>query len=248
MKNLILISLLTILFLGCSQKVTYVNAIVDDNNPIIKRKHYSLIVPDGTPVKWEWIRTIFGNVNVVIHHTLNHFDKNKKSTGSIWKSYSLEIQTRSGENYTFKDSLIFGKTITAGYKEQILVEKEAMEKRNKEYLENRYLNNEYWKKKGIVSAKYSNVNKYLAIEITTKTKYMDVDKYLREYKLYSYSKTGKLKYYEIIISVDIDKANIDDPELLVEYSFEDMLKRSQRSLDSFVASDEDFPEDAPKYQ
>ena len=248
MKRIVLIFGIVFLFVGCAPRVSHTFEKIDPNNPIIKHKHFTMIAPDETPVKWEWIRTNYYDNNVIISHYLKHFDKNKKSTGSIWKDYHLEIRTYSGENYTFKDSLIFGKTITAGYKEQILVEKEAMEKRNKEYLENRYLNNEYWKKKGIISVKYSNVNKYLAIEITTKTKYMDVDKYLREYKLYSYSKTGKLKYYEIIISVDIDKANADDPELLVEYSFEDILKRSQRSLDSFVASDEDFPEDAPKYQ
>ena len=69
---------------------------------------------------------------------------------------------------------------------------------------------------------------------------MNTDKYSKQYWLYSYSKTGKLKVYTITISVDIDKPNADDPQLLVEYSFEDMLKRSQRSLDSFVASDEDF--------
>ena len=56
----------------------------------------------------------------------------------------------------------------------------------------------------------------------------------------TYSKTGKSKVYTITISTDIDKPNADDPQPLVEYSFEDMLKRSQRSLDSFVASDEDF--------
>ena len=115
-------------------------------------------------------------------------------------------------------------------------------------MESRYLNNKYWEKRGIVSARYGNVNKYPAIELTTKTKYRDTDKYSKIYKLYSYSKTGKLKAYVITISVDIDKPNADDPELLVHYSFEDMLKRSQRSLDSFIASDEDFPKDAPRYQ
>ena len=70
--------------------------------------------------------------------------------------------------------------------------------------------------------------------------FMNTDKYSREYFFITYSKTGKLKVYTITISVDIDKPNADDPQLLVEYSFEDMLKRSQRSLDSFVASDEDF--------
>ncbi len=242
MKRIVLIFGIVFLFVGCAPRVSHTFEKIDANNPIVKHEHFTIMQP--TPIKDEkWTRINYYDNLVSIYTGLDH-----KKDRSVWINYSLEIQTRSGENYTFKDSLIFGKTITAGYKEQILVEKEAMEKRNKEYLENRYLNNEYWKKKGIVSAKYSNVNKYLAIEITTKTKYMDVDKYLREYKLYSYSKTGKLKYYEIIISVDIDKANIDDPELLVEYSFEDMLKRSQRSLDSFVASDEDFPEDAPKYQ
>jgi hypothetical protein len=247
-NNLILV-LISILFLGCSNvkpDMEFYSIDIESSNKTAYFKHFNILAPiikdENEAKKWHFLAS--NNIYSFNMGLNKHNDKKNVR----WLKYSLEIQTYSGENYTFKDSLIFGKTITAGYKEQILVEKEAMEKRNKEYLENRYLNNEYWKKKGIISAKYSNVNKYLAIEITTKTKYMDVDKYLREYKLYSYSKTGKLKYYEIIISVDIDKANTDDPELLVEYSFEDMLKRSQRSLDSFVASDEDFPEDAPKYQ
>ena len=229
MKNLVLIFLLNILFLGCSQKVTYVNEIVDENNPIIRMKHYSVIVPNGTPVKWEWIRTIFGNSNVIIDHTLNHFDKNRKSTGSVWKSYGLEIQTYSGENERKGDNTL----------QYYLKRLEAIKNKDEQHLLE-IKNHPSYANDGIVSMKYGNVNKYPAIEIDMYKKYMNTDKYSKQYWLYSYSKTGKLKVYTITISVDIDKPNADDTQLLVEYSFEDMLKRSQRSLDSFVASDEDF--------
>lgn len=229
MKNVVLIFLLNVLFLGCSQKVTYVNEIVDENNPIIKMKHYSVIVPNGTPVKWEWIRTIFGNSNVIIDHTLNHFDKNRKSTGSVWKSYGLEIQTYSEENEKKGDNTL------QYYSKEI----EAIKNKDERYLLE-IKNHPSYANDGIVSMKYGNVNKYPAIQIDMYKKYMSTDKYSKQYWLYSYSKTGKLKVYTITISVDIDKPNADDPQLLVEYSFEDMLKRSQRSLDSFVASDEDF--------
>ncbi|MDY0365985.1 MAG: hypothetical protein RBQ81_09020 [Arcobacteraceae bacterium] len=215
---------------------------IDPNNPVVKHKHFTVMQP--TPIKNEkWTRMDYYDNQVSIYMGLKH-----KKNRSVWIDYGLEIRTYSGENYTFKDGLVFGKTIIAGYNEQVLTEKEAMKKEDKGYLEARYLNNKYWEKRGIVSARYGNVNKYPAIELVTKTKYRDIDKYSKIYKLYSYSKTGKLKAYEITISVDIDKPNADDPELLVHYSFEDMLKRSQRSLDSFVASDEDFPKDAPRYQ
>ena len=229
MKNLVLIFLLNILFLGCSQKVTYVNEIVDENNPIIRMKHYSVIVPNGTPVKWEWIRTIFGNSNVIIDHTLNHFDKNRKSTGSVWKSYGLEIQTYSGENERKGDNTL----------QYYLKRLEAIKNKDEQHLLE-IKNHPSYVNDGIVSMKYGNVNKYPARIKDMYKKYMNTDKYSREYFFITYSKTGKLKVYTITISVDIDKPNADDPQLLVEYSFEDMLKRSQRSLDSFVASDEDF--------
>lgn len=131
---------------------------------------------------------------------------------------------------------VYGKVI-ASKSEHII---EAIKNKDEQYLKEEYLDWITWKNRGIISTKYSNVNKYPAIEIDMYKKYMEMDKYSKEYWLYSYSKTGKLKVYAITISVDIDKPNADDPELLVEYSFEDMLKRSQRSLDSFVASDEDF--------
>lgn len=229
MKNVVLIFLLNVLFLGCSQKVTYVNEIVDENNPIIKMKHYSVIVPNGTPVKWEWIRTIFGNSNVIIDHTLNHFDKNRKSTGSVWKSYGLEIQTYSGENEKKGDNTL----------QYYLKRLEAIKNKDEQHLLE-IKNHPSYANDGIVSMKYGNVNKYPARIKDMYKKYMNTDKYSREYFFITYSKTGKLKVYVITISVDIDKPNADDPQLLVEYSFEDMLKRSQRSLDSFVASDEDF--------
>lgn len=229
MKNLILFFLIAICFIGCTQKVSHTFETIDPNNPIVKHKHFTIITPNGTPVNWEWRRINYYDKSVIISHSLNHFDKNQKTNGSIWKKYSLEIQTFSGENKKKGD-----KTFQY-YSKQL----EAIKNKDKQYLLS-IKNHPSYKNDGIVSMKYGNVNKYPAIEIDMYKKYMDTDKYSKQYWIVSYSKTGKLKKYIITISTDIDKANADDPELLVEYSFEDMLKRSQRSLDSFVASDEDF--------
>ena len=229
MKRIILIFGIVFLFIGFAPRVSHTFEKIDPNNPIIKHNHFTMIAPEETPVKWEWIRTIFGNSNVIIDHTLNHFDKNRKFTGSVWKSYGLEIQTYSGENEKKGDNTL------QYYSKEI----EAIKNKDERYLLE-IKNHPSYANDGIVSMKYGNVNKYPAIQIDMYKKYMSTDKYSKQYWLYSYSKTGKLKVYTITISVDIDKPNADDPQLLVEYSFEDMLKRSQRSLDSFVASDEDF--------
>jgi hypothetical protein len=68
------------------------------------------------------------------------------------------------------------------------------------------------------------------------------DDYKKTYYVYTYSKTGKLKQYMISISASFDKPYPDDPKLTVNYSFQDMLQRAKRSLDSFTPSDEDFGE------
>ena len=230
MKRIILIFGIVFLFIGCAPRVSHTFEKIDPNNPIIKHNHFTMIAPEETPVKWEWIRTNYYDNDVIISHYLKHFDKNRKPTGGIWKDYHLEIQTYSGENERKGDKKF------QYYSKEI----EAIKNKDEQYLKQEYLEWITWQNRGIVSMKYGNVNKYPAIEIDMYKKYMNTDKYSKQYWLYSYSKTGKLKVYTITISVDIDKPNADDPQLLVEYSFEDMLKRSQRSLDSFVASDEDF--------
>ncbi|MCK9546792.1 MAG: hypothetical protein M0Q25_08830, partial [Sulfurospirillaceae bacterium] len=225
-----LIPFIAILFLGCMARVSHTFEKIDPNNPVVKHKHFTMIAPDETPIKWEWIRTNYYDNEVTVSHYLQHFNKDKKPTEGIWKGYSLQILTYSAENEKGRDKKL----------QYYLKALESIKNRDEQYLKEEYLEWTTWKKRGIVSAEYGSVNKHPAIVADTHTKYRDTDKYSREYFFLTYSKTGKLKAYIITISVDIDKPNADDPELLVEYSFEDMLKRSQRSLDSFVASDEDF--------
>lgn len=230
MKKVIFIFTIICLFIGCGQRVSHTFEKIDPNDPIIKHKHFTMNVPNETPVKWDWIRTNYYDNDVIISHYLQHFDKNRKSTGSIWKDYHLEIGTYSAENRKKGDKTF----------EYYTKELQAIKNKDEQYLKDNYLNHPSYANDGITSIKYGNVNKYPAIVIDMYKKYMNTDKYSREYSFLSYSKTGKLKAYIITISTDIDKPNADDPELLVEYSFEDMLKRSQRSLDSFTPTDEDF--------
>lgn len=229
MKRIILIFGIVFLFIGCAPRVSHTFEKIDPDNPIIKHNHFTMIAPDETPVKWEWIRTNYYDNDVIISHYLKHFDKNRKPTGGIWKDYHLEIQTYSGENEKKGDNTL----------QYYLKRLEAIKNKDEQHLLE-IKNHPSYANDGIVSMKYGNVNKYPARIKDMYKKYMNTDKYSREYFFITYSKTGKLKVYTITISVDIDKPNADDPQLLVEYSFEDMLKRSQRSLDSFVASDEDF--------
>lgn len=232
MRSIILIPFIVILFLGCMARVSHTFEKIDPNNPVVKHKHFTVMQP--TPIKNEkWTRMDYYDNQVSIYMGLKH-----KKNRSVWIDYGLEIRTYSAENEKGRDKKL----------QYYLKALEAIKNRDEQYLKEEYLDWITWKKRGIISAKYENVNKYPAIVADTHTKYRDTDKYSREYFFLTYSKTGKLKAYIITISVDIDKADADDPELLVHYSFEDMLKRSQRSLDSFVASDEDFPKDAPRYQ
>ena len=224
MKRIILIFGIVFLFIGCAPRVSHTFEKIDSNNPIIRHNHFTIMQP--TLIKDEkWTRMNYYDNLVSIYTGLDH-----KKDKSVWINYSLEIQTYSGENEKKGDKKF------QYYSKEI----EAIKHKDEKYLKEEYLQWITWQNKGIISAKYSNVNKYPAIQIDMYKKYMSTDKYSKQYWLYSYSKTGKLKVYTITISVDIDKPNADDPQLLVEYSFEDMLKRSQRSLDSFVASDEDF--------
>lgn len=224
MKRVVLIFGIIFLFMGCAPRVSHTFEKIDPNNPIIKHNHFTIMQP--TPIKDEkWTRMNYYDNLVSIYTGLDH-----KKDKSVWINYSLKIQTYSGENERKGDKKF------QYYSKEI----EAIKNKDEQYLKQEYLEWITWQNRGIVSMKYGNVNKYPAIEIDMYKKYMNTDKYSKQYWLYSYSKTGKLKVYTITISVDIDKPNADDPQLLVEYSFEDMLKRSQRSLDSFVASDEDF--------
>lgn len=224
MKRVVLIFGIIFLFMGCAPRVSHTFEKIDPNNPIIKHNHFTIMQP--TPIKDEkWTRMNYYDNLVSIYIGLDH-----KKDKSVWINYSLKIQTYSGENERKGDKKF------QYYSKEI----EAIKNKDEQYLKQEYLEWITWQNRGIVSMKYGNVNKYPAIEIDMYKKYMNTDKYSKQYWLYSYSKTGKLKVYTITISVDIDKPNADDPQLLVEYSFEDMLKRSQRSLDSFVASDEDF--------
>ena len=223
MKRVVLIFGIIFLFMGCAPRVSHTFEKIDPNNPIIKHNHFTIMQP--TPIKDEkWTRMNYYDNLVSIYIGLDH-----KKDKSVWINYSLKIQTYSGENERKGDKKF------QYYSKEI----EAIKNKDERYLLE-IKNHPSYANDGIVSMKYGNVNKYPAIEIDMYKKYMNTDKYSKQYWLYSYSKTGKLKVYTITISVDIDKPNADDPQLLVEYSFEDMLKRSQRSLDSFVASDEDF--------
>ena len=224
MKRVVLIFGIIFLFMGCAPRVSHTFEKIDPNNPIIKHNHFTIMQP--TPIKDEkWTRMNYYDNLVSIYIGLDH-----KKDKSVWINYSFKIQTYSGENERKGDKKF------QYYSKEI----EAIKNKDEQYLKQEYLEWITWQNRGIVSMKYGNVNKYPAIEIDMYKKYMNTDKYSKQYWLYSYSKTGKLKVYTITISVDIDKPNADDTQLLVEYSFEDMLKRSQRSLDSFVASDEDF--------
>lgn len=237
-NNLIFI-LIPILFLGCigvKPDMEFYSIDIESSNKMLYFKHFSILAPiikdESEASKWHFI------ASENIHSFNMGLNKNNNQKDVRWLKYHLEIRTYSAENEKGRDKKL----------QYYLKALEAIKNRDEQYLKEEYLDWITWKKRGIISAKYENVNKYPAIVADTHTKYRDTDKYSREYFFLTYSKTGKLKAYIITISVDIDKADADDPELLVHYSFEDMLKRSQRSLDSFVASDEDFPKDAPRYQ
>lgn len=229
-NNLILV-LISILFLGCSSvkpDMEFYSIDIESSNKTAYFKHFNILAPiikdENEAKKWNFLAS--DNI-YSFNMGLNKYNDKKNVR---WLKYSLEIQTYSGENEKKGDKKF------QYYSKEI----EAIKNKDEKYLKEEYLEWTTWQNRGIISAKYSNVNKYPAIQIDMYKKYMNTDKYSKQYWLYSYSKTGKLKVYVITISVDIDKPNADDPQLLVEYSFEDMLKRSQRSLDSFVASDEDF--------
>ena len=219
-----------ILFLGCigvKPDMEFYSMDIESSNKMLYFKHFNILAPiikdESEASKWHFI------ASENIHSFNMGLNKNNDQRDVRWLKYHLQIRTYSAENEKKGDSSL----------EYYLKRMEAIKNRDEQHLLS-IKNHPSYKNDGIVSMGYGKVNKYPARIKDTHTKYRDTDKYSREYFFLTYSKTKKLKAYVITISVDIDKPNADDPELLVNYSFEDMLKRSQRSLDSFIASDEDF--------
>lgn len=232
-KLLTIFSLLVpLLFQGCAQpEVSHRFSQVDPNDPWIRHKHFTIMVPQmNTWETWE-ILGYYSN-NISVYSGITH--KNR----SVWIDYGLQVIPRNAENYKVRLGL-FDKERIHGFHETALKTVEAMQKQDQEYLK------KYASTEGFVSAHYTTVNHYPAIEVETHKKsgkFGQYDDYKKTYYIYTYSKTGKLKQYMISISASFDKPYSDDPQLSVNYSFEDMLRRAQRSLDSFTPSDEDFAE------
>lgn len=221
------------MFQGCARpEVSHTYTSVNPKDPWIRHKHFTIIAPQmNTLETWE-VLGYYSN-NITIYSGVAH--KNR----SIWIEYSIQVIPRNAENYKVRLGL-FDKERTLGFHETALKTIEAINKNDQEYLK------KYATTEGFKSARYTTVNHYPAIEVETyktSSKVVDIkEKYKNIYYIYSYSKTGKLKQYMLAISADIDEPYSDDPKLTVNYSFEDMLQRAQRSLDSFTPSDEDFGE------
>lgn len=237
MKKLIFIIGLSFLFIGCSKR--YIYEVLEDynlNGSTIIREQFSFIIPDDTGLKGGWKKRWNGNNPEIIklQHNIGRYDE----------KYSLRIVSRSSENYSYKgthNSSPFGfggskisYEVKGGTKEIDLQRLEAIKNKDEEYLRVNFLEGGYWKAHGIVSVNFSNVNQYPAIEVMSKKEITKNEtKYTKTYYIYTYTKTEKLKEYRMEISANIDKSE-------EKYSFEDMLKRSQRSLDSLKLTDEDI--------
>lgn len=238
LKILILSIAISFLFIGCSK--IYIHKTLENfglNGSAIMRKHFSCIIPDDTGLKDGWKKTDNYISNGVI------FSYNVPYLAI----YSFSINTRSSENHlcTTESMLpLFGKktifTHKVGDKERDLQRLEAIKNKDEKYLKERFLKDRYWNVKGIVSAKFSNINHYSAIEIMTETKHNNRVHYEKKYYIYAYTRNEKLKEYEITISATIDKSQENYIQPSVEYSFEDMLNRSKTSLDSLKLIDEDI--------
>lgn len=226
------------MFIGCSK--IYIHKTLENfglNGSTIMRKHFSCIIPDDTGLKGGWKKTDNYISNGV---TFSYYVQNLGI-------YSFRINTRSSENHICStESMLplFGKktiyTRKVGDKERDLQRLEAVKNQDEKYLKERFLKDRYWNIKGIVSAKFSNINHYTAIEIMTETKDNNRVHYEKIYYIYTYTRNEKLKEYEIIISATIDKSQENYIQQSVEYSFEDMLNRSKTSLDSLKLIDEDI--------
>ncbi len=91
MKNLI--PLLGIIFLlgGCTQPVSHTFEKIDQNNPIIKHKQFTVMQPTALEGE-KWTRMNYYNNLVSIYTGVSH-----KKDKSIWKDYNLEIRTYPAE-------------------------------------------------------------------------------------------------------------------------------------------------------
>lgn len=239
MKKLVFVIVLSLSFIGCTERYIYENLeSFNLNGSTIIREQFSFIIPDDTGLKNGWRK----QYNIPKDNIVS-FSYNKP----FFETYFFRIHSRSAENcsYTTQSMLpIFGKktsyTFYAGLNERDLKRLEAIKNKNEEYLKLDFLEDYYWNKDGIISAKFSNVNQYSAIEIMTEKEYKDKIKYQKIYYIYTYTETGKLKEYKITISANINKLKEKHIQTSVEYSFEDMIRRSQRTLDSLKLTNEDL--------
>ena len=207
---------------------------VDPNSPWIKHKHFTIKIPYMNPIEPRWTVLGYYSNNITVYTSIVH-PSNKTS----WIDYGIQIIPRNAENYKVRLGL-FDKERTMGFHETALKTIEAINEKDQEYLK------KYATTEGFKSARYTTVNHYPAIEVEIHNrsgKDGKYDDYKKTYYVYTHSKTGKLKQYMISISASLDKPYPDDPKLTVNYSFQDMLQRAQRSLDSFTPSDEDFGPD-----
>lgn len=227
---LFVIVLLT--FVGCNgiePSPSFYNISIESANKRAYFKHYSILPPEikqNELDQWKFIRSQTTDAFT--------FHQKRKNDGVLWLSYGLEITPRNAENYKVRLGL-FDKERTMGFNKWALMDVEAINNKDQEYLK------KYANKEGFKSARYTTVNHYPAIEVEIFTKYREWDEYGKIYYLYSYTKTGKLKQYQIKIYAHL--ANPDIVNLKNQYTFEDMLQRAQKSLDSFTPSDEDFDPD-----
>lgn len=221
-----------LMFLGCSgiePSPSFYNISINSSNKRAYFKHYSILPPEikqNELDQWKFIRS--QTTDAFTFHLKRMHD------GVMWLSYGVEITPRNAENYKVRLGL-FDKERTLGFHDTALKTIEAIKNKDQEYLK-KYANTE-----GFKSARYTTVNHYPAIEMEMYTKYREWNEYEKKYYLYSYTKTGKLKQYQIKIYAHL--ANPDNASLKDQYSFQDMLQRAKRSLDSFTPSDEDFGPD-----
>lgn len=235
--NWTLIIAILLIFTGCTRvepSHSFFKMDIKSSNKRAYFRHYSIIPPEikeGEVQQWKFVRTQTTD--------LFTFDLRRKSDGVLWLGYGLQIIPRNAENYKKRLGL-FDEERTYGFHETALKTVEAMQKQDQEYLK------KYASTEGFKNARYTTVNHYPAIEVETyKTakiakNYEVVRK--KTYYIYSYSKTGKLKQYMIDLIFQGGNPDLEELHLKSQYTFEDMLRRAQRSLDSFTPSDEDFAE------
>lgn len=226
-------------FVGCSgvePSPSFYIISIESANKRAYFKHYSILPPEikqGEVEQWKFVRTQTTD--------LFTFDLRRKNDGVLWLGYGLQVTPRNAENYKVRLGL-FDKERTLGFNKWALMDVEAIKKQDKEYLIKEYATTE-----GFKSARYTTVNHYPAIEVETykTTKIAKNYEVVRKktFYIFSYSKTGKLKQYVIELIFEGGNPDSEELQLKSKYTFEDMLQRVQRSLDSFTPSDEDFGPD-----